>query len=204
MIKPKILPRSFYLDDDVLHLSKQLLGKYLITQINQQVTAGMIVETEAYFGVEDKACHAYNNRRTNRTEVMYGAGGVAYVYLCYGLHHLFNIVTAQEGTPHAVLIRALEPMAGIPVMLKRRKMAALHYRLTAGPGALTQALGIHKQLTGSILTTQPIWLEDRGIKIAKSDIIASPRVGIDYAQEYKDMPWRFRLKNSPWTSKAKA
>lgn len=199
----RILPRDFYVEEDVLNLSQKLLGKYLFTQVDQQITAGMIVETEAYYGIQDKACHAYNSRRTERTEVMYALGGVAYVYLCYGLHHLFNIVTAGENTPHAILIRAIEPVEGVPAMLKRRKMSKLHYRLTAGPGSLTQALGINRQLNGSVLTQQPIWLEDHHIKVAAKDIIASPRVGIDYAQEYRDLPWRFRLKNSLWTSPAR-
>lgn len=199
----RILPQAFYESEEVLTLSKALLGKILVTKINNVITSGMIVETEAYFGPEDKASHAYNNRRTSRTETMYLAGGVGYVYLCYGLHHLFNIVTAGPDVPHAILIRAVEPLLGLPEMLKRRRMTTLKPSLTAGPGALCQALAITKQHDACSLLTPPIWVEESDVKISAKDILASPRVGIDYAQEYKDLPWRFRLKNSQWTSKAK-
>ncbi len=196
-----VLPKSFYLNDDVTAISQALLGKVLVTKLNNNVTAGMIVETEGYNGVHDKASHAYNHRRTARTETMFSKGGVAYIYLCYGIHHLFNIVTANENDPQAVLVRAIEPLEGIPIMLKRRKFKEINYRLTAGPGVLTQALGITTHFNGYPLTEEPIWIEDRGVKVSKKDIIASPRVGIDYAQEHKDHPWRFRLRNNPWTSK---
>jgi DNA-3-methyladenine glycosylase len=200
-MKARFLPKSYYISDDVVGLSQSLLGKVLVTNFNQQLTAGMIVETEAYKGIEDKASHAYNNRRTLRTETMYAEGGVAYVYLCYGMHHLFNIVTGPREVPHAILIRALQPLDGIEHMLTRRKMTQLAYRLSAGPGTLTSALGIHKQHNGSVITKTPIWVEDRDFTISKKDIIASPRVGIDYAAEHRDLPWRFRLRNCPWTSK---
>ncbi|MBN9288878.1 MAG: 3-methyladenine DNA glycosylase [Gammaproteobacteria bacterium 39-13] len=198
----RILPRSYYLSEDVLALSKDLLGKVLVTSFNHEVTAGIIVETEAYHGAQDKASHAYNNRRTSRTETMYAEGGVAYIYLCYGLHHLFNIVTGPKNIPHAVLVRAIEPVDGIPTMLKRRMLKGISHRLTGGPGILSQALGITKRNDGSLLTNEPIWIEDRKIVVSKKDIIASCRVGIDYAEEHRDLPWRFRLRNSPWTSKA--
>lgn len=197
------LPKVFYLSQDVVGLSQALLGKFIVTQNQGERTAGMIVETEAYRGAEDRASHAFNHRRTARTETMYQEGGVAYIYLCYGIHHLFNVVTAPEGCPHAVLVRAVEPFEGQEIMLARRGMKKLATSLTAGPGVLTQALGITTALDGSLLTSKNIWLEDRLIQIAKKDIIASPRVGIDYAKEHRDLPWRFRLKNSEWTSKAK-
>lgn len=200
--KKCILPQSFYWDQDVLAISRALLGKCLLTFVDNQLTGGIIVETEAYYGVEDKACHAFNNRRTERTSTMYLAGGVAYVYLCYGIHHLLNIVTATLDVPHAVLIRAIQPVEGVSLMLKRRNMKTLQARLTAGPGALTQALGITRVHNGCSLTQTPIWLEERGIQVKKKEIITSPRVGIDYAQEYRDKPWRFRIKDNPWTSKA--
>lgn len=196
-----ILPSNFYLSDQVETLSQALLGKFLVTQIDGLYTAGMIVETECYKGPEDKASHAYNHRRTARTETMYAEGGVAYIYLCYGLHHLFNIVTAEKEIPHAVLVRAVEPVAGVSIMLMRRKMQQAQYKLTAGPGVLTVALGITKKHDGHKLTKSPVWIEDRKISINKKDILASPRVGIDYAAEYRDLPWRFRLRNSKWTSK---
>ncbi len=197
----QVLKQDFYLNEDVLSVSKQLLGKVIVTNIDNCLSAGMIVETEAYNGITDKASHAYNNRRTNRTETMYAKGGVAYVYLCYGIHHLLNIVTGSKDNPQAVLIRAIEPIDGIEFMLKRRKQSRLSYRLTSGPGVLSAALGISKHLDGVKLNKPPIWLEDRGVVIATKDILAGPRVGIDYAAEHKDLPWRFKLKNSPWTSK---
>ncbi|MBS0289583.1 MAG: DNA-3-methyladenine glycosylase [Proteobacteria bacterium] len=195
-----IIPLSYYHNEDVVTLSKTLLGKILVTKINNCITSGMIVETEAYNGVLDKASHAYNHRRTQRTETMYAKGGVAYIYLCYGIHHLFNIVTAGENNPQAVLIRAIEPIDGIPHMLLRRNLKQQSARLTAGPGILTSALGITTALDGSQLDKPPIWLEDRNIKVSKGDIVASPRIGIDYAEEHKELPWRFYLRKSKCVS----
>lgn len=188
-----LLPSSFFLSDDVVTLSQTLLGKFIVTHFQGQTTSGMIIETEAYKGIEDKASHAYNNRRTARTETMFQKGGISYIYLCYGMHHLFNVVTAPEGVPHAILVRAILPVDGINIMLKRRKMKALSPRLSAGPGTLTQSLGITTALNGTSLTQGPIVIEDRGIKIAKKNIVAGPRVGIDYAQEHRLLPWRFRI-----------
>lgn len=194
------LPVSFYQQNDVLAISQALLGKVLVTNFSGKLTAGMIVETEAYCGSEDKASHAYNNRRTARTETMFAAGGVAYVYLCYGIHHLFNIVTGSQDTPHAILLRAIEPLDGISVMLKRRKQEVVRRNLTAGPGILTQALGITTKHDGQSLCDDKIWIEDRGITIPKRNIQAAPRVGIAYAQEYVSKPWRFFIKDNPWVS----
>ncbi|MCS5711579.1 DNA-3-methyladenine glycosylase [Candidatus Berkiella aquae] len=202
-MKPQKLPRDFYLSDDVVKLSQALLGKFIVTDIDGKRTAGMIVETEAYRGAEDRASHAFSNRRTKRTETMFQQGGVAYIYLCYGIHHLFNVVTAPQGTPHAVLVRAIEPVDGIDIMLQRRGMTTLLPRLTAGPGALTQALGITTVFDGSLLSSKHLWLEERGIQFSKKEIVSSPRIGIDYAKEHRDLPWRFRVQNNRWTSKAK-
>ncbi len=205
MATEKRLDKSFYLQKDVLTASKALLGKYLVSNIDGRITTGMIVETEAYRGSDDKACHAYNNRYTERTKVMYREGGVAYVYLCYGIHHLFNVVTGKQGEAHAVLIRALEPIDNIATMLQRRKMTKIQPRMTAGPGTLTKALGITTQYSGISLVEKdtPIWIEDRGTNIIEDQIIASPRVGVDYAEECAAWDWRFRVKDSRWTSKAK-
>jgi DNA-3-methyladenine glycosylase len=203
MSKGKILPQSYYLSEEVLTLSQDLLGKILVTKFDNKLTSGRIVETEAYYGVQDKASHAYNHRRTPRTQTMYLKGGVAYVYLCYGMHHLFNIVTAKVDVPHAILIRAIEPLMGINTMLVRRRMATVKPNLTAGPGALSAALGITKNHDGTSLTKGPIWIEEDGFITKQHEILASPRVGINYAEEYRDLPWRFRLKSSRWTSKAK-
>ncbi len=188
------LPREFYVRPDVVQIARELLGKFLLSRIQDSVTGGMIMETEAYAGPEDRASHAYNNRLSARTEIMYHSGGVAYVYLCYGIHHLFNIVTNVEGIPHAVLIRAIEPSDGVELMLLRRDMKKVAPNLSGGPGTLTQALGIQTSLTGTDLTGNQIWLEDRGIIVSDDQIKARPRVGVSYAGEDAHRPWRFRLK----------
>jgi DNA-3-methyladenine glycosylase len=200
-----VLPYSFYTKQDVVQVAKDLLGKYLVTHFDGQMTTGKIVETEAYRAPDDRACHAFGNRRTARTEVMFAEGGRAYVYLCYGIHHLFNVVTGPEGMAHAVLIRAVQPIDNVELMLARRGMDKPHPKLTAGPGALTQALGIHTSQSGLSLldTAGPLWLEDRGEVILEENIIASPRVGVAYAKECAAWPWRFRIKGSAWTSPAK-
>jgi len=198
-----ILQKQFYLRDDVVQVSKDLLGKFLVTEIDGKRTSGMITETEAYRGLDDKACHAYNNRRTKRTETMFREGGRAYVYLCYGIHHLFNVVVGEEGVANAVLIRAIEPVDNIPVIQKRRKIDKLKPQLTAGPGVMSKALGIKTILDGTTLLTKlnTIWIEDRGIQIEEVDIQAAPRIGVDYAEECAEWPWRFYIKNSRWVSK---
>ena len=189
------LLREFYVRPSVVQIAKDLLGKYLLTRLEDTVTGGMIVETEAYAGPEDRASHAYNSRRTSRTEIMFHEGGVAYVYLCYGIHHLFNIVTNVEGNPHAVLIRAIEPTDGVELMLHRRNMKEVSPKLSGGPGTLTQALGIKTTHTQTDLTGEQIWLEDRGFLVPEDEIIAGPRVGVSYAGEDAENPWRFQLKN---------
>ena len=196
----KKLPLSFYTRDDVLRISRELLGKYLMTNIDGVLTGGMIVETEAYNGREDKACHAYQ-KRTPRTEVMYEEGGRAYVYLCYGIHQLFNIVTHKEGYADAVLIRAIEPRIGVEEMLLRRGMKKNEARVTAGPGSLSKALGIDRSHYGLSLNSDTIWLEDRGVQIPEEQVMRSPRIGVDYAEEHAALPWRFTVKENPWLSR---
>jgi len=198
-----ILPLSFYTRSDVVAIAQELVGKQLMTNINGIISGGMIVETEAYAGPEDRASHAYNNRRTARTEVMFSQGGTAYIYLCYGLHHLFNVVTNQEGIPHAVLIRGLEPRQGIDIMLERRGMQMVHPKLSNGPGSLAQALGIDRRMSGSSLLKPPIWIEDNNCTVSENQILSSPRVGVQYAREHALLPWRFRLRGSKWTSPAR-
>ncbi|MBT8218758.1 MAG: DNA-3-methyladenine glycosylase [Bacteroidia bacterium] len=197
-----LLPESFYLSKDVLHIAKSLIGKVINTNIEGKFTSGMIVETEAYRAPDDKACHAYNNRLTNRTKVMFEKGGIAYIYLCYGIHHLFNVVTADAGLAHAILIRGIEPLDGISTMCDRRRKSKIDYSLTSGPGTASLALGITSKLSGISITktNSPIYLTDYKT-FHKERIFASPRVGIDYAEECAKWPWRFRLKESPWTSK---
>lgn len=185
-----MLPLSFYWRSDVVQVAKDLLGKTLFTCIDGQLTGGIIIETEGYAGVVDRASHAYSGRRTKRTEVMYSSGGVAYVYLCYGIHCLLNAVTAEEGTPHAVLIRALHPTHGIDVMLQRRKKTALDATLAAGPGALTSALGITLEHNGLSLASESLWIAEG---IAPENILVGPRIGIDYAGPDAHLPYRFRI-----------
>ncbi len=185
------LEKDFYLREDVVKISRELLGKYLFTKIGGKITAGIITETEAYAGITDKASHAYNNRRTKRTEIMFGEGGQAYVYLCYGIHHLFNIVTNKKDVPHAVLIRGVKPIEGITTVLKRRGQEKLHAKTSAGPGTVSQALGIITQHSGTNLQGSKIWLEDRGVKIKANNIHVFPRIGVDYAGDDAKLPYRF-------------
>jgi DNA-3-methyladenine glycosylase len=189
----KKLPQSFYLRDDVVAVGRDLLGKVLCTEIDGLRTSVVITETEAYAGVTDRASHAFGGRRTGRTEPMYGPGGTAYVYLCYGIHHLFNVVTGESGVPHAVLVRAGEVHSGLSVMLERRGKQAPDNTLLAGPGSLARALGITTALTGSSLLDGPAWIEDHGLRIDAARISVGPRVGIDYAEEDAGRPYRFRL-----------
>ncbi|TGD57864.1 DNA-3-methyladenine glycosylase [Flavobacterium humi] len=195
------LPYSYYLNPDAVFLAKDLLGKVLFTELDGEVTAGIIVETEAYFGIQDKASHAYGGRRTDRTEIMYSPGGVSYVYLCYGIHHLFNIVSSVQDEPHAILIRAIEPLVGKEIMELRRNMPATKAAISSGPGSAAKALGIDRSFNKKDLTGDEIWLEDHHIRYAPEEIAATPRVGIAYAQEDAFLPWRFFVKGNKYVSK---
>jgi len=195
------LPREYYLHDDVITISKELLGKFLMTTIDGCTTGGMIVETEAYRAPEDKASHAYDLRRTPRNEAMYRQGGICYIYRCYGIHTLFNVVTNEKGTPHAILVRALEPLVGIDKMVERRRKKKLDRSIACGPGSLSQALAIDISLNMTALDSSVIWIEDRHVTVDADAVIASPRVGIEYAEEYALLPWRFRIKNNHWAGK---
>ena len=186
------LAAEFFLRDNVVEISRDLLGKVLCTRIDGQLTQAMITETEAYAGIADRASHAYGDRCTKRTEPMYRSGGIAYVYLCYGIHHLFNVVTNVAGTPHAVLIRAGEPLIGIDTMLLRRNKAHVDQNLLAGPGSMAQALGIRVALTGISLLGDQVWIEDQQITVADSRVSVGPRIGVDYAGEDALRPYRFK------------
>ena len=201
-MKAKILPADYYAGTDVVDLSRDLLGKSILTRFEDEICTAKIVETEAYKAPEDRACHAYNNRRTSRTETMFAQGGVAYVYLCYGIHHLFNIVTGPRDMAHAVLIRAVEPEENSELMLRRRKRETLR-RLTAGPGILSVALGITTAHDGVTLYEKgsPINIIDRGIRYKEEDIVISTRIGVDSAGECAFRPWRFYVKQSNFISK---
>jgi DNA-3-methyladenine glycosylase len=198
-----VLDQDFYQRPDVVSIARELLGKVLVSQIDGELTSGIIVETEAYAGTSDKASHAFGNRRTNRTEIMYRPGGVAYVYLCYGIHHLFNIVTNVADEPHAVLIRAIEPLDGIDHMIRRRKASELTPSLTAGPGSMSASMGITRQFSGVDLDKLPLFVEDRGIDIDPINIIAGTRVGVAYAQEDALLPYRFSIAGNKYVSRGK-
>ena len=187
------LEQSFYSRTDVVGIARELLGKVVCTRTDGRLTTARITETEAYAGVADKASHAYGDRRTKRTEPMYGTGGVAYVYLCYGIHHLFNVVTNKADTPHAILIRAGQPLSGTGLMLERRRKSKVDKNLLGGPGSFAQALGIKTSDSGTGLSGSRIWIEDQGIEPVDDNIIAGPRVGIDYAEEDAKRPYRFRM-----------
>ncbi|MEM9299872.1 MAG: DNA-3-methyladenine glycosylase [Bacteroidota bacterium] len=192
------LGADFYINTNVCEVAKNLLGKTLISQIDGVRTSGIIVETEAY-SYKEKACHAYMNRNTKRTYVLFGEGGMAYVYLCYGIHKLLNIVTNVEGTAEAVLIRAIEPQEGIEFMIQRRGLLKKGYNLTSGPGKLSQALGITMKQNNTTLFGDQLWIEDG--KTNRAEIEASPRIGVAYAEEDALLPWRFSYLNNPWVSK---
>ncbi|MBP2661882.1 MAG: 3-methyladenine glycosylase [Firmicutes bacterium] len=194
------LERCFY-ERATLEVARDLLGKYMVHETNDGRTVGKIVEVEAYVGSIDAACHAYNNKYTNRTKVMFGKGGHAYVYLIYGMHYCMNIVTNQETYPEAVLIRALEPIEGLEIMEKRRRAESI-FNLCSGPGKLCQAMGITKLQNEMDLCGESMFLL-HGETIMPEDIATTPRINIDYAKEARDYPWRFIIKDNPFVSKGK-
>ena len=200
----KKLSRAFYQREDVTTITKELLGKLLVTNFDGELTAGRIVEAEAYNGPVDKAAHSYNNRRTKRTEVMFAAGGVAYVYLCYGIHQMFNIVTNISGIPNAVLIRALEPVAGVETMLLRSNKTVHGFNLTRGPGNVAKALGLHTIHSGMSLTNDELYIADDGTYYQENDIAATARIGVDYAAEDALLPYRFIVKSNKYVSGKKS
>jgi len=199
----KIVSEDFYVSEDVVNIAKRLLGKIVISEVDSYYTSGIIVETEAYRAPEDKASHAYGNKKTDRTITMFSKPGIAYIYLVYGFHHLFNVVTAPKDIAHAVLVRAVEPIEGIDTMLKRRKKDKVDPNLTNGPGKWTQAFGITTALNGMDITNEEslVRIYSNGLEVAPEDIIESVRVGVDYAQEWAKKPWRFRMKGSGWVGK---
>ena len=190
---------DFYQRKNVVKIARDLVGMVLYTRINGLLTGGMVVETEAY-SWKERGCHAYGSKLTSRNAVMFKMGGHAYVYLCYGMHHLFNIVTNVEGVAEAVLIRALEPVEGLEIMKMRRGRSVSLKHLTSGPGKLTKSMGIDRSLNGKVLGDDEIWLEDvRKGRGGKIDV--TRRIGIDYAGEDAKLPWRFSLRGNQWVSK---
>ncbi|HRW58149.1 MAG TPA: DNA-3-methyladenine glycosylase [Chlamydiales bacterium] len=197
-----IIPKDFFLNADVHHIAKSLLGCILYTNIDDRITAGIITETESYAGIEDKACHAYGGRKTKRTRPMYEEGGILYIYKCYGLHHLLNIVTHKKEEPYAILIRSIEPLIGIETMLKRRNKQQLDLSLTCGPACVTKALGIGMEHNQIPFKKDLIWIENNKA-YTDDEIISCKRIGIDYAQEFALKPWRYLIKDHPWVSQKK-
>ena len=194
------LPREFYTRPNVLAVARDLLGKLLVVPDKKgNRVSGKIVEVEAYRGPQDRAAHSFGGRRTKRTETMYRIGGTAYVFFVYGMYYQFNVVTNVADTPHAVLIRAVEPVEGIELMRKRREGQPDH-NLTNGPGKLCIALGIDRGLDAADLLGENVWLEE-GEKISRSRIASGPRIGIDYAEGWVDKPWRFWLRDNPFVSR---
>jgi DNA-3-methyladenine glycosylase len=198
----KKLAREFYTRSDVLEVARDLLGKRLVVpKRNGARVAGIIVETEAYRGPEDKASHAYNGRRTRRTETMYGVGGTAYVYFVYGMYNQFNVVTNVEDVPHAILVRAVEPVEGLNI-IRRRRPGRLERELTSGPGRLCIAMGIDRRLDKADLLGDRVWIEE-GLAVSRRQIGRGPRIGIDYAEAWVKKPWRFWIRDNPFVSRGK-
>ncbi len=198
-LKGHILPKSFYTRDDVVQIARELIGKVLVSNFNNHLTSGIIIETEAYAGTTDKASHAFGGLRSKRTEIMYHEGGIAYIYLCYGIHSLFNVVTNVEGIPHAVLIRAIKPLDGKNLILERIRKKKLEKNAGIGPGRVSKLLGLYYSQTGKKITSETkkhnlnIWIEERGIRYDTSSIVSSPRIGVGYAGEDAKLPYRFVL-----------
>jgi len=196
------LSNEFFRQKDVLGIAQSLIGKQLFTQIDGQLTGGIIAETEAYNGISDRASHAYGGRKTNRTEVMYREGGIAYVYFSYGMHHLFNVVTGSNGDPKAVLIRGIIPTVGIETILKRRNLLKTNTTLVNGPAKLCQALGISLKQNTISLQGDTIWIE-KYWGVGHGDILITTRVGIDYAGEDAHLPYRFILMDKDYRTAKK-
>lgn len=196
----KKLSREFYTRSDTPEIARDLLGKILVVPTNSgERVSGVIVETEAYLGAEDKAAHSYNNRRTKRTETMFSLGGTVYIFFIYGMYFQFNVVVGEIDSPHAVLVRAVEPLENIEIMRARRgKMKDTN--LTSGPGKLCIALDIDRRFNNADLTENEIWIED-GEKFSTENFACGKRIGIDYAEEYAEKPWRFWVKDNPFVSR---
>lgn len=198
----KKIPIDFYRRDDVVQIASDLIGKDLYTCIGGKICAGTIVETEAYRGPEDRASHAFNNRRTPSNEMMYSAGGKVYIYICYGIHDMLNIVTGTEGSSHAILIRAIEPHTGIEYMRERRNLFNNDRRLCQGPGSLAKAMGLNKSHNGADILSDMIWIEDSGKSYSADEINSSARIGLNFEGPYKLIPWRFYLKGNIYVSRS--
>lgn len=198
-MKKKLL-RNFFVRPAIV-VAKELLGKYLVRKYEGKILSGKIVETEAYLGPEDKASHGYQNRITERNRAEFYIGGHIYIYLIYGIYWQLNITTGKEGVPECVLIRALEPSEGVEEMKKNRSEKNIK-NLTNGPGKLCQAMKLDKSCYGvDICRSKEIYIEDRGERVKENEIVAAKRIGIDYAQEWKDKLLRFYIKDNIFVSR---
>lgn len=194
------MEKSFYDRADVVVVARELLGKIIVTKFGGRKTSGRIVETEAYEGEIDRASHAFGGRKTARTAVMYGQPGTAYVYLCYGIHQMFNVVTNSSGIPHAILVRAVEPVEGLEIMLERTGKQHADFTITRGPGNVAKALGIFTLHTGMSLDSEQFFIADDHYEVKKSSVISTPRIGVDYAGAHAQLLYRFIVKGSPYVS----
>ncbi|RYF89788.1 MAG: DNA-3-methyladenine glycosylase [Chitinophagaceae bacterium] len=190
----------FYAQTDVVAIAKQLIGKIVVTNLDGQLTSGRIVETEAYVAFVDKASHAYNGKRTARNEHMYAPAATAYVYICYGMHQMLNVVTNAADVPDAILIRAIEPMDGIDIMLQRTGKKMLDATLTRGPGNVARALGVKKLHSGLHLLDDEIYLAEDDYVFPPEGISASARIGVSYAGDDAMLPYRFYVKGNKYVS----
>ncbi len=193
------LQKDFYLRDDVVAIARELLGKIVVTRFNGKFSSARIVETEAYAGTIDRASHTWAGRRTARTEIMFGEGGHAYVYLCYGIHHMFNIVTNKKNIPEAVLVRGVEPLEGKNIMVQRSGKLKFDTSIGRGPGNVGKALGILTMHTGSNLQRDDFFLADDGYRAV--DVLVSKRIGVNYAGNCANWLYRFFLANNPHVTK---
>lgn len=185
----------------MLRVAREVIGKLLVHQTTEGVTVGRIVEAEAYRGPEDRAAHSYGGRRTERTEVMFGQPGLAYVFFVYGMHWHLNLVTTRTGAPHAVLLRAVEPLLGADLMARRRGLPATHVNLTNGPGKLCQAFGVDRRHYGVDLTRGALFLSEGAPPRPK--LGRSARIGVDYADAWAERPWRFYELGNRWVSRGR-
>ncbi len=189
----EILPLAFYRREGVTDIARELLGKELLSNPDGEPVSGLIIETEAYAGVTDRASHAYGGRYSARTEVMYRDGGVAYIYLCYGIHSMFNVVTNKEGIPDAVLIRAIWPVQGIAHMQQRAGSKQSPDKIGIGPGKVARILGLHYTRSGLSLTGPQLCIRHTGLVVGDEMVVTGPRIGVAYAGEDALLPYRFRI-----------
>ena len=191
------LQKSYFLQHDVLALARDLLGKYVFTRKDGQLSGGIISEVEAYKGIADRASHAFGGRRTRRNEMMYHEGGVAYMYLCYGIHNMLNFVTNEQDVPDAILIRGIVPTHGEELMLQRTGKRNMSASIGSGPGKVSKLLGLTTADNGCPLDGDTLWVEDRDLCVSDNMVQVTPRIGVDYAGEDALLPYRFVMKDIP-------